>query len=106
VTQALRQPGIVVQALHLLGRAGEGVHAAHGGERRARSSCPAGRAARTGSPQLRRTSSTGPMRHARQALAKSKNLVTIRVLPGHRAAVRAGLHHRASASTRSCTPLT
>ena len=79
VTQALAPAGIVVQAVHLLGRAREGLHA---GDRRQRRAVlrPGGRpAARTGS--RRTTTASSKARCAlRTALAKSKNLVTVRVL--------------------------
>ncbi len=72
--------GLGVQAVHLLGGAREGLHAGDDHQRRA--VLRAGRQGRRRGAGSRRTttaSSTGPMR-LRVALAKSKNLVTIRVL--------------------------
>ena len=89
----LAPAGLVVQALHLLGVAGEGLHAGDRGPRRAGRG--RGRAV-TGSqrwePKNYDGKFEGPMR-LRTALAKSKNMVSIRILQSDRAEVRAGLRH-------------
>ena len=80
VTQALAPAGLVVQAVHLLGRAGKGLHARRPSSTTRRSSSPP---AQTGGeawePKNYDGKFDGPMR-LRTALAKSKNLVTVRVL--------------------------
>ena len=89
----LAPAGLELQALHLLGRAGEGLHAGHRGQRRAavlrrrHHRQPA-----VGAEELRRQ-----VRRARcrcgAALAKSKNMVSIRILQSIGAGLRAGLDH-------------
>ena len=72
--------GLELQAVHLLGRAGEGLHAGDGDQRRAavlrRQPPPA---ASRGSRRTTTASSTARCRCA-AALAKSKNMVSIRIL--------------------------
>ena len=92
VTQAQRQPGSSLQAVHLLGRAGKGLHARRPSSTTRRSSCPPTRpAARTGSPRTTTASSTARCACARRS-RKSKNLVTVRVLQAIGPQLRAGLH--------------
>ena len=100
----LAPAGLELQALHLLGRAGKGLHARHGGQRRAavlrrrRHRRPA-----LGAEELRRHVTKARCRCAR-ALAKSKNMVVHPRAAVDRHALRAGLDHAASASTRDKHP--
>jgi penicillin-binding protein 1A len=81
VTQAWRQPGSSFKPFIYSAGAREGLHAGHGGERRAAVlRCGHHRQPAVGAQELRRHFD-GPM-SLRRALAKSKNMVSIRILQG------------------------
>ena len=85
--------GLELQAVHLFGRAGKGLHAGDRDQRRAvRRSTPRRPAAQRWEPKNYDGKFDGPMR-LRTALAKSKNMVIDPRPAGDRPAVRAGLHH-------------